>query len=135
MGAETATFEREVSDTETDIELEIDAVLADTDAADESGAAVARPPLDSDSPEADFVEDITHIYLSEIGVTPLLSAVEELRLARAQCDGDFSARQHLIEANLRLVVNIARHYRNRGLPLDDLIEEGNLGLIHALEKF
>lgn len=137
MGAETATFEREVSDTETEIELEIDAVLAETDsdAVGEGDAPLARPPVDSDGPEADFVEDITHIYLSEIGVTPLLSATEELRLARAQCNGDFAARQHLIEANLRLVVNIARHYRNRGLPLDDLIEEGNLGLIHALEKF
>ena len=135
MGAETATFEREVSDTETEIELEIDAVLADSGIATERDTPLPGPPLDSDNPEADFVEDITHIYLSEIGATPLLSATEELRLARAQCDGDFSARQHLIKANLRLVVNIARHYRNRGLPLDDLIEEGNLGLIHALEKY
>jgi RNA polymerase nonessential primary-like sigma factor len=65
----------------------------------------------------------------------LLTAAEEIKLARAARDGDFVARQHMIEANLRLVVSIARHYRHRGLPLDDLIEEGNLGLIHALEKF
>lgn len=85
--------------------------------------------------ESGFIEDITQVYLHEIGATPLLTSAEEIRLARAARDGDFIARQHMIEANLRLVVSIARHYQHRGLPLDDLIEEGNLGLIHALEKF
>jgi len=89
----------------------------------------------ADSHESGFIEDITQVYLHEIGATPLLTAAEEIRLARAARDGDFVARQHMIEANLRLVVSIARHYQHRGLPLDDLIEEGNLGLIHALEKF
>ena len=88
-----------------------------------------------DSHESGLIEDITQLYLHEIGATPLLTAVEETGLARAARDGDFAARQHMIEANLRLVVSIARHYQHRGLPLDDLIEEGNLGLIHALEKF
>jgi len=88
-----------------------------------------------DPHQSGFIEDITQIYLHEIGATPLLSAGEEINLARAARDGDFVARQHMIEANLRLVVSIARHYQHRGLPLDDLIEEGNLGLIHALEKF
>ncbi|MCF8177362.1 MAG: RNA polymerase sigma factor RpoS [Sulfuritalea sp.] len=88
-----------------------------------------------DSFESGFIEDITQIYLHEIGATPLLTAAEELGLSRASRAGDFAARQHMIEANLRLVVSIARHYQHRGLPLDDLIEEGNLGLIHALEKF
>jgi RNA polymerase nonessential primary-like sigma factor len=84
---------------------------------------------------ADFVNDITQIYLNEIGSHTLLRADEELALARAMKTGEFAARQKLIEHNLRLVVSIAKHYTNRGLALPDLIEEGNLGLIHALEKF
>ena len=105
--------------------------MGDDAALPEGDAAEAVP----DSHESGFIEDITQVYLHEIGATPLLSAAEEIKLARAARDGDFAARQHMIEANLRLVVSVARHYQHRGLPLDDLIEEGNLGLIHALEKF
>lgn len=79
--------------------------------------------------------DPTRIYLSEIGYSPLLSAEEEIHYARLAQRGDGAARQRMIESNLRLVVKIARHYINRGLQLLDLIEEGNLGLIHAVEKF
>jgi RNA polymerase nonessential primary-like sigma factor len=82
-----------------------------------------------------FLDDVTQLYLNEIGATPLLKPAQELALARATRGGDFASRQHMIEANLRLVVSIAKHYQNRGVALDDLIEEGNLGLIHALEKF
>jgi len=74
-------------------------------------------------------------YLDEIGASPLLTAEQEKELARRARDGDESARQRMIESNLRLVVKIARRYLYRGLPLLDLIEEGNLGLIHAVEKF
>ena len=79
--------------------------------------------------------DVTQLYLNEIGQAPLLTAKEEVALARRTVQGDFEARQIMIERNLRLVVNIAKHYANRGLTLLDLVEEGNLGLIHALEKF
>ena len=79
--------------------------------------------------------DPTRLYLSEIGVSPLLTAEEEKKFARLAKGGDESARHRMIESNLRLVVKIARRYINRGLPLLDLIEEGNLGLIHAVEKF
>jgi RNA polymerase nonessential primary-like sigma factor len=85
--------------------------------------------------EDGFLDDVTQLYLNEIGATPLLKPAEELALSRATRAGDFNARQRMIEANLRLVVSIAKHYQHRGIPLDDLIEEGNLGLIHALEKF
>ena len=85
--------------------------------------------------EAEFISDVTQLYLHEIGLNPLLSAEEELRYARLVAAGDFGARQKMIERNLRLVVNIAKHYLNRGVQLLDLVEEGNLGLIHALEKF
>ncbi len=79
--------------------------------------------------------DATQLYLHDIGISPLLSAEEEVHFSRLARDGVQSARQHMIESNLRLVVKIARRYANRGLSFLDLIEEGNLGLIHAVEKF
>ncbi|MDD2741823.1 MAG: RNA polymerase sigma factor RpoS [Rhodocyclaceae bacterium] len=85
--------------------------------------------------EVELLEDVTQLYLNEIGAKPLLTPEEELATSRCVRAGDFAARQKMIEHNLRLVVNIAKHYLNRGIPLLDLIEEGNLGLIHALEKF
>lgn len=74
-------------------------------------------------------------YLQAIGAHELLTQEQETTLGRAVRKGDFAARQQLIERNLRLVVSIAKHYQNRGVALLDLIEEGNLGLIHAIEKF
>ena len=79
--------------------------------------------------------DATRLYLSEIGFSPLLTAEEEVYFSRRALRGDEAARKRMIESNLRLVVKIARRYMNRGLPLLDLIEEGNLGLIHAVKKF
>jgi len=87
------------------------------------------------SPELELLEDVTQLYLNEIGAKPLLTPADELATARRVSAGDFAARQKMIEHNLRLVVNIAKHYLNRGIPLLDLVEEGNLGLIHALKKF
>ncbi|GAA0301680.1 RNA polymerase sigma factor RpoS [Psychrosphaera haliotis] len=79
--------------------------------------------------------DATQIYLSEIGFSPLLTAEEEVFFARKALKGCDASRKRMIESNLRLVVKIARRYNNRGLALLDLIEEGNLGLIRAVEKF
>jgi len=79
--------------------------------------------------------DATRLYLSEIGYSQLLTAEEEVYFSRQAQKGDAKARQRMIESNLRLVVKIARRYMNRGLALLDLIEEGNLGLIRAVEKF
>ncbi len=79
--------------------------------------------------------DATRLYLNEIGFSPLLTAEEEVYYSRKSLRGDESARKRMIESNLRLVVKIARRYMNRGLALLDLIEEGNLGLIRAVEKF
>ena len=95
------------------------------------GAARSGPA----EPDTEFLSDVTQIYLHEIGLNPLLSPEEELAYARRAARGDFAARQKMIERNLRLVVNIAKHYLNRSVPLLDLVEEGNLGLMHALEKF
>ncbi len=79
--------------------------------------------------------DATQLYLNEIGYSPLLTADEEKYYARQARSGEESGRQRMIESNLRLVVKISRRYINRGLTLLDLIEEGNLGLIRAVEKF
>jgi RNA polymerase nonessential primary-like sigma factor len=91
--------------------------------------------VDLATPELDLLEDVTQLYLNEIGAKPLLSPEDEVATARRLRAGDFAARQKMIEHNLRLVVKIARHYLHRGIPLLDLVEEGNLGLIHAIEKF
>lgn len=84
-------------------------------------------------PDTDL--DATRLYLNEIGFTPLLTAQEEVHFSRWAQRGDQNCRKRMIESNLRLVVKIARRYLNRGLALLDLIEEGNLGLIKAVEKF
>jgi len=79
--------------------------------------------------------DLIQLYLNDIGRIPLLKPTEERYLAQRTRDGDLDAREKMISHNLRLVVSIAKHYLNRGVPFLDLIEEGNMGLIHALEKF
>jgi len=85
--------------------------------------------------DGDNEADPTQLYLKDIGTSPLLTPEEEIYYARKTRKGDMTARNHMIECNLRLVVKIARRYLNRGLSLLDLIEEGNLGLMRAVEKF
>ncbi len=97
-------------------------------------AAPAKPHV-STRKQPVFSGDVTRLYLAEIGRSPLLTADEEVTLARAARVGCLASRQRMIQSNLRLVVNVARAYVNRGLPLLDLVEEGNLGLIRAVEKF
>ena len=80
-------------------------------------------------------EDPVRMYLKEIGTVPLLSADEEMELAKKKAEGDEQAKERLIEANLRLVVSIAKRYTGRGMSFLDLVQEGNLGLIKGVEKF
>jgi RNA polymerase nonessential primary-like sigma factor len=94
-----------------------------------------RAVPDSDAAQADALSDTTQLYLHQIGLNRLFTPEEELRFARRAAAGNFAARQKMIEHNLRLVVNVAKGYLNRGMPLLDLVEEGNLGLMHALDKF
>jgi len=104
----------------------------------ENGAEDVAPVEESavdDYFGTDILSDVTQLYFNDIGQNALLTVDEEVRYARLVKQGDFLSRQKMIEHNLRLVVNIAKHYTGRGLQLLDLIEEGNLGLIHALEKF
>lgn len=123
-----------------DTELTEEAVLLEDEGAEPDLAALAAE--EDNTPDDVFTRDdsaramdATQIYLGEIGFSPLLSAEEEVYFSRLSLKGDQAARKRMIESNLRLVVKIARRYINRGLALLDLIEEGNLGLIRAVEKF
>ncbi len=91
--------------------------------------------IDLSVPEGVSIEDPVRMYLKEIGKVPLLSAEEEIELAKRMEKGDEDAKKRLAEANLRLVVSIAKRYVGRGMLFLDLIQEGNLGLIKAVEKF
>lgn len=97
--------------------------------------ATQEEEIDLSLPEGINVDDHVRMYLKEIGKVPLLAADEELELAQRMMDGDEVAKMRLTEANLRLVVSIAKRYVGRGMLFLDLIQEGNLGLIKAVEKF
>ena len=128
---------------ETDENLEVDLELSEEENLNELSDETEETIESSDEYDSseDSIKrpkkslDATQMYLSEIGFSPLLSADEEKHYARLAISGDESGRKRMIESNLRLVVKISRRYLNRGLTLLDLIEEGNLGLIRAVEKF
>ncbi len=94
-----------------------------------------EPEAEAASPSEGFTEDSVRLYLREIGRVKMIKPDEEIELARRIAKGDLDAKKKLIQANLRLVISIAKKYVNRGLPFQDLIQEGNLGLIRAAEKF
>lgn len=128
---ETETAVDVDSDTEVEVQVKIKAKSAKGEF--EQITQGRNQAIDDDSYQKNL--DATQIYLNEIGFSPLLSAEEEVFFARKALKGDDAARKRMIESNLRLVVKISRRYVNRGLALLDLIEEGNLGLIRAVEKF
>ena len=110
--------------------------IDETESGSEDGIESKKPPMQFSPGEVSQGDmDATRMYLNEIGFSPLLTAEEEVKFSRLSLKGDEAARKRMIESNLRLVVKIARRYMNRGLALLDLIEEGNLGLIRAVEKF
>ena len=141
MKDETNNSEKDSQKNENDGEEFVDApyeMLEDADALepdDKSVTAKTKKKTDETVSISSGDLDATRLYLNEIGFSPLLTAEEEVFYARKALKGDESARKRMIESNLRLVVKIARRYMNRGLALLDLIEEGNLGLIRAVEKF
>ncbi len=122
------------ADADADTDTEADA--ADADAAiDEEEAATGSIEEFRSLLATELATDATQRYLNHIGQRPLLTPEQEQHYATLAKQGDFSARQVMIEHNLRLVVSIAKHYVNRGVVLLDLIEEGNLGLMHSIGKF
>ena len=130
-------LDAEPPDAAADAGHDDEAVVEPVDAGGDAPDAAEEPALRSAEAAAteDHLSDATQLYLHEIGLRRLLTPAEELEYARGAARGDAVARRRMIEHNLRLVVNVAKGYLNRGLPLLDLVEEGNLGLMHALEKF
>jgi RNA polymerase nonessential primary-like sigma factor len=129
------TFTADVEDMEDELEEGME--VADTYVQDEPQEEV-KQDIDTEIRARALTEgdlDATRMYLNEIGFSPLLTAEEEIFYSRKALQGDEPSRRRMIEGNLRLVVKIARRYMNRGLALLDLIEEGNLGLMRAVEKF
>jgi len=138
---------KEIMDAFEDVELEPDQIEKIYESMDNMGIDVVgdietemqeiQPDeeLDLSLPEGIAIDDPVRMYLKEIGKVPLLTADEEINLAQRMQDGDEEAKRRLAEANLRLVVSIAKRYVGRGMLFLDLIQEGNLGLIKAVEKF
>jgi len=128
--ADTVTDDLNVQDDLSEL-----AKIAETEDLVADAAAEVQPVSKVTAAVSRKAGDPTQMYLGEIGYSPLLTAEEEVYYSRLVQKGDKAARTKMVESNLRLVVKIARHYYNRGLEFLDLIEEGNLGLLRAVEKF
>jgi len=110
-------------------------VVEEIEVAEDINEEIAEVESDVAAAEGIAIDDPVRMYLKEIGKVPLLTTQEEIEIARRMADGDESAKKQLAEANLRLVVSVAKRYVGRGMLFLDLIQEGNLGLIKAVEKF
>ena len=141
---------KEVMDTLDDLELDSEQieriydrfealknidVVEEMEIPDDVTSDISELESDLGSTEGVAIDDPVRMYLKEIGKVPLLSAAEEIEIAKRMADGDQDAKKQLAEANLRLVVSVAKRYVGRGMLFLDLIQEGNLGLIKAVEKF
>ncbi|OGB23405.1 MAG: RNA polymerase sigma factor RpoS [Burkholderiales bacterium RIFCSPLOWO2_02_FULL_57_36] len=126
-----------LSDSPLHADSDTDAELAEGREGKETGVTISIDNVDELKTvlAAELSTDTTQHYLNQIGLRPLLSVSEEVHFATRAKQGDFNSRQKMIEHNLRLVVSIAKHYINRSVALLDLIEEGNLGLMRAIDKF
>jgi len=132
---EKAGIEIDVSDVAEIIEAADGLLPTDTELLDLEEQIPEELPEAEQPAEEVNASDPVRMYLKEIGKIPLLSAEEELELAKRVSEGDEEARKRMVEANLRLVVSVAKHYLGRGMQLLDLIQEGNMGLLKAVEKF
>lgn len=133
----------DLPDAGTEDPTDEDIAMVETDEEEEAKTSGKKKKSESESAEKDAVdllegvgtEDPVRMYLKEIGTVPLLTAEEEIELAKRKSKGDKAAKEKLVEANLRLVVSIAKRYTGRGMSFLDLVQEGNLGLIKGVEKF
>ena len=133
MGVAEDEVEAVVFDEEE--EPEFDAAAAELDPAEDFKPADPYVPEEEEAIEIEISTDSLQLFLKDIGKVSLLTAAQEVELAKRIERGDHGAKQEMVEANLRLVVSIAKRYRNQGLPFLDLIQEGTIGLVRAAEKF
>ncbi|HTR32484.1 MAG TPA: sigma-70 family RNA polymerase sigma factor, partial [Gaiellaceae bacterium] len=126
-------FDEEPALVATEPDEEEDTPL-DAEADAEADYYAAQEPLE-EPVDAEFSADSLQLFLKDVGKVDLLTAAQEVELAKRIERGDHRAKQEMVEANLRLVVSIAKRYRNQGLPFLDLIQEGTIGLVRAAEKF
>jgi RNA polymerase primary sigma factor len=141
VGKDTIDVEETGFEEETEVEVVVDVVsdeeVTPLDAAEDAQADfyAAQAEEIEEQPDLEFSADSLQLFLKDVGKVDLLTAAQEVELAKRIERGDHRAKQEMVEANLRLVVSIAKRYRNQGLPFLDLIQEGTIGLVRAAEKF